>query len=198
MKHFYEIQFPTDIAYGATGGPEFFTDIVTSSSGYEQRNINWNHPRCRYNLAPAIKDKEQLDILLAFFRICQGKALGFRFKDWSDYQLNNSLVAIADGIASSFQLVKTYNFANQSIIRKISKPVLNTIEVYCSKSREIPEINYATGQLKFIQPPEKGIEIRVDGEFDVPVRFDIDKLATSIESYGVYSHQEIPLIELKI
>ena len=24
---FYDIQFPTDIAYGAVGGPEFFTDI---------------------------------------------------------------------------------------------------------------------------------------------------------------------------
>lgn len=58
---FYEICFPQDIAYGATGGPEFFTDIVTSSSGYEQRNINWNNSKFRYNLAPAIKTKEQIE-----------------------------------------------------------------------------------------------------------------------------------------
>lgn len=198
MEHFLEIQFPTDIAYGVAGGPEFYTDVITSSSGYEQRNINWYYARCKYNLAPAIKDKEQLDRLLAFFRICQGKALGFRFKDWSDYQINNNLIAIADGITSSFQLIKRYSFLDQSIVRKISKPVPNTIKVYCSNLSEIPEINYSTGQIKFTKTPEKGAEIRADGEFDVPVRFDIDKLATSIESYEVYSHQEIPLIELKI
>lgn len=68
MKYasFYEINFPADIAYGATGGPEFFTDIVTSSSGFEERNINWLNSRCRYNLAPSIKTQKQLDDLIAF------------------------------------------------------------------------------------------------------------------------------------
>jgi hypothetical protein len=28
--------------------------------------------------------QDQLDVLLAFFRICKGRANGFRFKDWSD------------------------------------------------------------------------------------------------------------------
>jgi hypothetical protein len=32
----------------------------------------------------------------------------------------------------------------------------------------------------------------------VPVRFDADYLATSIENYGVYSHHEITLIEIKL
>lgn len=40
--------------------------------------------------------------------------------------------------------------------------------------------------------------IKAEGEFDVAVRFDIDHLVTSIENYGVYSHQDIPLIEIKI
>ena len=36
---FHEIRFPDDIAYGASGGPEFATTIVTMASGFEQRNI---------------------------------------------------------------------------------------------------------------------------------------------------------------
>jgi uncharacterized protein (TIGR02217 family) len=66
---FYEIQFPADISYGAVSGPEFVTEITTSSSGYEQRNINWGRARNKYNLASAIKNQEELDKLLCFFRI---------------------------------------------------------------------------------------------------------------------------------
>jgi hypothetical protein len=36
---FHEVRFPTDISYGSSGGPEFSTDIVITSSGHEQRNI---------------------------------------------------------------------------------------------------------------------------------------------------------------
>lgn len=32
---FEEIQFPTDISYGATGGPMFLTDVVATVSGHE-------------------------------------------------------------------------------------------------------------------------------------------------------------------
>ena len=42
---FVEVQFPTDISYGSSGGPEYATDIVATNSGYEQRNINWAQAR---------------------------------------------------------------------------------------------------------------------------------------------------------
>jgi uncharacterized protein (TIGR02217 family) len=196
--NFKEIQFPSDIAYGATGGPEFFTDVVTSSSGYEQRNLNWMQARCRYNLAPAIKNKKQLDILLAFFRLCHGKAIGFRFKDWADHSFNHQQIAVSDGKKNEFQLIKKYNYLNQNTIRKITKPVKDSIKIYCDEKLVYPEINYNTGVFKFIEAPSDGCIIYASGEFDVPVRFDIDRLITSIESYEVYSHHEIPLVELKI
>ena len=44
---FIETRFPTDIAYGSAGGPEYFTDIVITQSGYEQRNANWAQARAR-------------------------------------------------------------------------------------------------------------------------------------------------------
>lgn len=200
MKYasFYEINFPADIAYGANGGPEFFTDIVTSSSGFEERNINWLNSRCRYNLAPSIKTQKQLDDLIAFFRIANGRAIGFRFKDWSDYQINQQQVAVADGINSSFQITKHYKCGEHQITRKIVKLVNNKVKIYCDEVLVFPYIDINLGQIKFDNPPNDGVKIFVDAEFDVPVRFDIDRLVTSIESYGVYSHQEIPLIELKL
>jgi len=35
---FHEVRFPTDLSFGSVGGPERRTDIVTLTSGFEERN----------------------------------------------------------------------------------------------------------------------------------------------------------------
>ena len=156
---FYEINFPSDISYGATGGPEFFTDIITSSSGFEQRNINWINSRCCYNLAQSIKTKDQLDLLISFFRLVKGRAIGFRFKDWSDYQIKQQKIAQSDGKETNFQIIKEYKYLNNKIIRKITKPVENKVKIFCNKKLVFPKVDYKTGQIIFDQPPNIGDEI---------------------------------------
>jgi hypothetical protein len=52
---FVETQFPADISYGSSGGPEYATDIVASQSGHEQRNVNWQQARARFNVAHGVK-----------------------------------------------------------------------------------------------------------------------------------------------
>jgi uncharacterized protein (TIGR02217 family) len=195
---FNEIQFPSDIAYGACGGPEFLTDIVTSSSGFEQRNINWVQARNRYNLAPAIKNKEQLEALISFFRLSYGKAVGFRFKDWTDYQIKKQVIAMADGKTSNFQAIKKYSYGGYQVTKKILKLVDKTVKIYCDGILVNPEVDLNSGGIKFDSSPAKNTIISIEAEFDVPVRFNTDHLSNSIEQYDVYSHQEISLIELKI
>jgi uncharacterized protein (TIGR02217 family) len=41
MSGFHEVRFPDNIAYGATGGPEFATTVVVTGAGHEQRNADW-------------------------------------------------------------------------------------------------------------------------------------------------------------
>ncbi|MFN7185748.1 MAG: DUF2460 domain-containing protein [Alphaproteobacteria bacterium] len=36
------------------------------------------------------------------------------------------------------------------------------------------------------------------GQFDVPVRFDIDQMAVSIEAFQLYSWGQIPLVEIRV
>ena len=38
MSSFHEVRFPDNIAYGATGGPEFATTVVATGSGHEKRS----------------------------------------------------------------------------------------------------------------------------------------------------------------
>jgi uncharacterized protein (TIGR02217 family) len=47
MSGFHEGRIPDNIAYGATGGPEFATTVVATGSGHEKRNVNWSEARGR-------------------------------------------------------------------------------------------------------------------------------------------------------
>ena len=68
MSGFDEVRFPDNIAYGATGGPEFATTVVATGSGHEKRNVNWAQARGRWDVASGLKKQAQIDELIAFFR----------------------------------------------------------------------------------------------------------------------------------
>lgn len=85
MAAFDEVQFPAAISAGATGGAEYSTDVVVMAGGAEQRNQNWSAARGAWDVSTGVKKKSDSDALIAFFRARQGKARGFRFKDWTDF-----------------------------------------------------------------------------------------------------------------
>lgn len=196
---FVEIQFPADISYGSSGGPEYTTDIVTSQSGYEQRNVSWEQARARFNVAHGVKTKAQLDTLIAFFRARKGRAYGFRFKDWTDYQASNQTIGTGNGADTQFQLVKRYTSGAVTESRVITKPVAGTVQIYKNAVLQSSgvTIDTATGIVTFTTAPAAGVVITANYEFDVPVRFDTDRLSARLESYGVHSWQDIPLVEVR-
>jgi uncharacterized protein (TIGR02217 family) len=189
MIKFSQQVFPADISYGMAGGPEYSTDVIVAKSGAEQRNINWGRPKYRYNVAYGVRTKEQLDKLICFFRSHKGKAIGLRFKDWVDYKARNQRLRELDG--SNFQLVKYY----EQDMRIITKPVKDSVVIRLNGKKFTDYIiDYDSG-IVTLGKEIKG-DLRADFEFDVPVRFDTDRLVSTIESYGVYSWQEIPLLEV--
>lgn len=195
-----EVRFPDDISYESTGGPEFSTEIITTQNGCEQRNINWTHSRGRYNISHGIKTAEQLAELIQFFRVHKGRALAFRFKDWTDYRAEKQLIGIGNNTKTTFQLIKTYTSGNNSYVRKITKPVYDTLDIYCADIKQVKntyEVSYTTGIVTFSIPPHQGVKITANFEFDIWVRFDTDVLTASLNSVGSYSWKGIPLVEVK-
>ena len=196
---FAEIQFPVDISYGATGGAMFSTDIVETYGGNEQRNINWSEARGQWNVAHGVKTQSQLDILIAFFRARRGKAIGFRFKDWSDYKVTGQVLGTGNGTQTAFQLKKSYT-SLVTVDRTIKKPVSGTILVY--KDAVLQGSGYTvdvtTGVITFTVAPANGVVVSATFEFDVPVRFDTDQIEINLESYGIGSWGNIPLVELRV
>jgi len=199
MPFFDEVQFPPDISYGAKGGPECSTDITEMFSGKEQRNINWSQPRAKYTVSHGVKTQAQLDDLIAFFRVRQGRAIGFRFKDWTDYQAFAQNLGTGNGVITQFQLVKKYT-SSTTITRTILKPVNNgTLKIYLNAVLQSSgfTMDYTTGIVTFTTAPGAGVVVTADFEFDVPVRFDTDYLDPSIDDFGTRSWESITLVELK-
>lgn len=196
---FDEIQFPADISYGSSGGPTYATDIVISASGYEQRNISWAQARARYNVAHGVKTKSQLEQLIAFFRARRGRAVGFRFKDWTDYTASGQNLGTGDGVRTSFQLVKRYNSGASEEVRMITKPVSGSVVVKVNGTVRTSGItvDYTKGLVQFSVAPLAGQIVSADFSFDVPVRFDTDRLSATLDEYGVHSWLDIALIEVR-
>lgn len=193
-------RFPDTIAFSAQGGPGFSTNVVTLASGFEARNINWSQTRYEFDLAIPPRDQTEVNEINAFFRNMQGKALGFRFRDWSDFEAMN---APTESITTTeFQLLKSYVSGSYTNTRAIKKPVPGTVVVYVGGTEQTSgfTLDTATGVITFSSAPSG--TVTWSGQFDVPVRFDTDTLQwrvidKSLDSL-MYQADKLPLVEVRL
>lgn len=163
-----DVQFPPKISHGAQGGPGMRTDVVVLNSGFEQRNAVWSVPRSRYDVSHGVKSQTDLDTLIAFFRVADGRLNSFRFKDWLDYLVTVSngrlgITAIGTGFPT-YQLYKRYNNAAASKDRLIAKPVSDQVTAYRNAGALTMgsgagniAIDYTTGIITFVADSSKAI-----------------------------------------
>jgi uncharacterized protein (TIGR02217 family) len=198
MTAFHEVRFPDAIARGATGGPGHDTTIITTVAGFERRNANWALPRGRWDVGSGVRERADLETLIAFFRARQGRAWGFRFKDWTDYRATGAVLGFGDGATAAFQLVKRYASGPVEVVRDITKPVAGTVIIRLDGAPVSDvTVDTTTGAVQFSNPPAAGTAITADFEFDVPVRFDTDAMALALDSYARGSWQQIPIQEIR-
>jgi uncharacterized protein (TIGR02217 family) len=77
MIAFHDTLFPLDIALKSAGGPERRTEIVSFSSGREERNARWAHSRRRYDAGYGIRTLTALQSVVAFFEERRGRLQAF-------------------------------------------------------------------------------------------------------------------------
>ena len=201
---FHNVRFPDDISNGATGGPGFKTDIVEFASGKEQRNVKWSQSRMAWDVAHSIRTGEEMDRLVAFFRNRKGRAYGFRFKDWTDYECEMATFATGDGTTRVFQLQKWYNEEDTHEggttfeKRNITRPVQGTLTCRVGGIATVAfTCDFDTGLITFTDPPANGAAIQAAFEFDVPCRFDTDQMKYTREAYDIYTWGQILVVEIK-
>lgn len=202
LAEFHDVRLPLSLAFGAQGGPERRTDVVSLASGGEARNAVWAGSRRRWDLGGAITKIEDLNTLVSFFEARLGRLHGFRFRDLvddrstipgADISSTDQMIGAGDGSQTVFELVKQYGDVN----RRIFKPVAGTVRVAVD-GVDVSDIvvSPSKGEVRFSAPPTAGAVITAGYLFDVPVRFDSDQLETTIEAFGAGRAGAVPIIEL--
>jgi len=196
---FIEDRLPVSISEGSQGGPGFNTDVFESDTGFEQRNIKWELARHRYDIGYGIRSKEDMEEVFEFFYNVKGRAIGFRYKDWLDYEVDNQNIGVGTGGSLAYQVVKDYTVGSETYTRDIKKIVANTVIVTWNDVVKTETthyvVDYNTGLITMTVPAAQ--VARVTCEFDVPVRFDIDQLSVTAETWLLESVENIPLVEIK-
>lgn len=207
---FHEIRFPANLSFGSVGGPERRVEIVTLANGHEERNSPWAHSRRRYDAGAGLRSLDDVADLLAFFEARGGQLHGFRWKDWSDFRSCrpsarpdpvDQWLGTGDGVQRSFLLRKAYRSGAQEYLRPIRKPVAGSVIVAVAGDPQRDGIDYevdaASGTVSFSVPPDIGARVTAGFEFDVPVRFDTDRILTSVASFQAGEIPDVPVIEVR-
>lgn len=196
---FEETRLNSQGSWGFEGGPRFNEKIKLRPNGAEIRKKLWSAPRFEY-VAPYDKVTEEIfQAVYDAFMALDGQHVGFRFKDWRDYQLSQQLIGVATGSSQTLQLVKTYGFGSRTRTREIYKPVTGQIQLRSGASYGASSpISHTGGSTNGLVTftTTAAHNVYVDGEFDVPVRFDMDYLPWSFEDWQATT-MSLRMLELK-
>ena len=196
---FDDTRLPVDIEQGATGGPSFLTSVIGMSSGQEQRNVDWSEARGTWEIGYGIQSKSDFQAALAFFYARRGRGRGFRFKDWSDFELTAEIVGYGDASNRDFQIIKTYSASSNPYIRRITRPVASTIVVTVDDVESAVWTLQTGGVVRFNAGSAPGLAavVKVTCEFDVPVRFDTDAFSITMAHFLAGEIPSLSIVELR-
>jgi len=103
-----------------------------------------------------------------------------------------------DGVATRFQLVKHYGEGDEALARRITRPVAGSVAV------ALDGISVATGWaldegggVVFDVAPGDGAGVTAGFRFDVPVRFEEDRLTVSRATFLAGDAASVPLVEVR-
>ncbi len=207
---FHEIRFPTGLSFGSSGGPERRTEVVTLASGHEERNAPWAHSRRHYDAGMGLRSLDDLDAVVTFFEARAGRLHGFRWKDWADFKScrpsgapdgNDQHLGTGDEIRTEFALRKRYGSGEGEYLRPITKPLAGSVQITVGSEAVLEgrdyTVDHTTGLVTFTHPPDTGAEVRAGFQFDVPVRFDTDRIVTAVSTFQAGEVPSIPVVEVR-
>lgn len=158
-----------------------------------------------------MRSLDDMDAVIAFYEARRGPLVGFRWKDWTDYKsclpslgpdYLDQEIGVGDDVTTTFQLCKAYRSGDETYCRDIRKPVVHTVLIGMGGDALVEGTHYtvdlATGIVTFDVAPGEGAVITAGYEFDVPVRFDADRLEMSHASFVAGEIPSIPVVELRV
>jgi uncharacterized protein (TIGR02217 family) len=205
------VRFPLGVSFGATGGPERRNEIVSLTSGREKRNARFSQSRRHYDAGTGVRSLSDLHDALAFFEARRGSLHAFRFRDPFDMKscrpeeevsAADQVIGTGDGTKARFALVKIYGEGEDAYQRLIARPVIETLRIAVDGEEKASpadwSFDFVTGEVVFVPGsiPGVGEGVTTGYEFDVPVRFDTERISVSLTAFKAGQIPSIPLIEV--
>ncbi len=206
---FHEIRFPTEISRGAHGGPERRTDVVTLGSGARSATRAGPIRAAATTPATASSSLDDLHAVIAFFEERRGRLYGFRWRDRGRLQVlraerrsprratSRSAPATAsaphvpagqDATARAFAPLDRGRSPSRSPARCASRsPASSRPPAPTSRRHDDGHRHVPAGHM-----PGGGRPVTAGFEFDVPVRFDTDKLEINLQGFRAGRHSAHP------
>lgn len=210
----HDVLFPVNLGRGATGGPRWEVEIVTTGTGLEKRNTPWANGRRQFRVPIPPRGHEDRETLIEFFLARRGQLFSFRFRDLSDFSsaANNGTptkddqTLVQDSVSGSpttgeYQLIKNYDETGPlPYARNITKPRSGTVLVAKNGTLQADPGDYTidllTGVITFVSIPLSTDTITAGYLFDVPVRFAEDMLEITMVESDISEFVSVELIEV--
>lgn len=210
MQSFHDVRFPTAISFGATGGPVRRNEIVTLTSGREKRNLRTAHSRRRFDVGTGVRSLADLQEIVAFFEARRGSFHGFRFRDPFDMKscapdgepaANDQTIGTGDGETRSFPLTKAYGEGEDLYERPVTRPVEGSVIVAVNGAPREAGVDFDIGDgglVVFAETavPPAGAPVTAGFLFDLPVRFDADRVEVNLAGFRAGQIPSIPILEI--
>lgn len=187
---FDDVRLPEDVEVGAHTKYNFQTTVTVLGNGDEQRNADWSEMKCEFDFGYGTQEAVDFFYIQKFFFARRGRWRSFRAKDWADYQLEQEVIGVGNGVATVFQIVKTYETGGPfPYVRRITRPIQSTVKVYIDGILQVLTTNYTlgtganSGLITFTAPVTNTKVVTVTCEYDVPVHFNTDTFDLSFDGY---------------
>ena len=151
-----------------------------------------------------VRSRDDLAVLTAFFEARRGRLHAFRFAirptmppacPRACLRRVISFWAWATGCAHAFALIKRYGAGESAYQRPIHLPVSDSVLVAVTGAPAAFTLD--GGEVVFDAPPADGAAVTAGFRFDVPVRFDTDRLEVSLDHFGAGLAASVPLVEVR-
>lgn len=204
---FHDVLFPVHISLGATSAHERKTEIVSLVSGKEERNTRWADARRYFDAGQGVRTLDDLHHIITFFEERRGPLYAFRWRDRLDWKscepskevsAENQSIGVGDGEETTFALTKQYGSEFAPYKRIILKPHADSIRVAVDGVEVTDFAVSEDGEVVFTTPPQSDAIITAGFTFDVPVRFDTERLEFNLSAFDAGEIPSIPLVEVRL
>lgn len=193
------------ITKGARSEIEWKRDFVYTRSGRVAQDFLWSHAKHHMEISYRARPKTEYDELRDFFNVVfRNGHIGFRAKDWSDFELTqaNSALYLVDG--ADWQICRLHAAGASFYLRPTKKPVSDSVTIFRTRADVVSEatatIDYTTG-IATISGHADGDTYTAEGEFDIPVTFTRERWVTNLQGTSAdmwLSPEPIELMELPL